>query len=221
MPENRNDTEALQSRRTVLKMLAASPLLVTFGMVASPLMRYLKPTMAPFDFFQPADLPKATLPPQFERSDFPDIWTCMQFMFPMKCLVFNPEQYEVRNIPAYIIRVEENKIVAFSRMCPLQGTALGGAGSCTQRDTLEHYLSYVRPKDHGSCGCCDGGCSGDCIGRSATPVLVCPRDGSVFDICNNGSVLIGPARSPARQFVVEQEGDVLSVSRFEDARIVV
>ncbi|MBX9694286.1 MAG: hypothetical protein K2Z81_18015 [Cyanobacteria bacterium] len=216
-----SDIEALQSRRAVLKMLAASPLLAAFGMASSPLMRFLKPTMNPFGFFQPADFPAADLPPEFELSDFPDVWTCFMFMLPLKWLVFNPEQYEIRKIPGFIIRVEENRFVAFSRICPLHGlTIRKSSDSCTHHDSFEHYLSYVRPADNGSCGCCDRNCKGDCIGRSKTPVLICPRDGSVFDV-RDGSVLLGPSRSPARQFVVEQEGDILSITRFVDARIVV
>src|SRR5271156_4473419 len=97
--ERCDNTEALRSRRAILKMIAAAPLVVTFGLLASPLMRFLKPTMKPLNFFQAADLPGADPPPQFHRSDFPDVWTCIPFMFPMKYLVFNPEQYEIRKIP--------------------------------------------------------------------------------------------------------------------------
>jgi hypothetical protein len=219
--EYSNDNEVRQSRRAVLKMLAGAPLLLTFGMVSSPLMHYLKPTMSPLDFFQPADFPAAARAILFNRNEFPEIWSCVPFMFSMKYPIFNPEQYEIRKIPGFAIRVGDKQIVAFSRTCPLHGVTFRTSESCTQHDAPNHYLNYIRPKAHGSCGCGDRNCGGDCIGRSKTPVLVCPRDGSVFDVCNNGIVLRGPAWGKPRQFVVEHDGDTLRIARFEDARIVV
>jgi hypothetical protein len=74
--EHLNDPEGLRSRRTVLRMMAAAPLMVTYGMLASPLMRFLKPTMQPGNFFQTADLPTGEQLPVFIESDLPEIgWT--------------------------------------------------------------------------------------------------------------------------------------------------
>jgi hypothetical protein len=73
--EHLHDPEALPSRRQILKMMAGAPLVVTFGLAASPLMRFLKPTMKPGNFFQAADLPGAARPVQFKWRDFPDVWT--------------------------------------------------------------------------------------------------------------------------------------------------
>lgn len=67
---------ALLTRRTILKLIAGAPLVATFGFVASPLLRYLKPTMKPGNFFQSADLPKADQSVRFHRLDFPQSWTC-------------------------------------------------------------------------------------------------------------------------------------------------
>jgi len=206
--EHGNDTEALLSRRAVLKVIAGAPLIVTFGLATSPLMRFLKPTMKPGNFIQAADLPAADQPVQFHRGDFPDTWTCLPFMFPMKVLVFNPEQCEIRKIPGFVIRVENNQIIAFSRKCPKQG---------------DHVLNYVSdPVNH----CC-GGCPGKTVHcqcaaalsmaslRIKTPVLVCPCDGSIFDLSNNGRVLAGPACRPPRQFTVNVDDDLISINRLE------
>jgi len=198
--EHCQNTEALRSRRAVLKMIAGAPLVVTFGLAASPLMRYLKPTMEPLNFSQAADLAAADPPVLFSWLDFPDIGTCIPFILPMKYLVFNPEQYEIRKIPGFAIRIDNNELVAFSRLCP------------KQRD---HILNYVRPTAAGSCGCADNSCKGDCIGHAKTPILICPCDHSTFDVSNNGRVLCGPAPYPPRQFTVNRNGDLISISRPE------
>jgi nitrite reductase/ring-hydroxylating ferredoxin subunit len=212
MAENMNDmeechnAEALWSRRAVLKIIAGAPLVITFALVASPLMRFLKPTMKPGNFFQAADLPEASQPPLFHISDFPETWTCLPFMFPMKYLIFNPEQSEIRQIPGFVIRVGINQIVAYSRICPKQH---------------DHILKFasVHPRVDGSCGCRDTTCKGACIGYAKTPVLICPCDHSVFDVSNNGTVLRGPAFYPARQFTVDRDGDWISINRLEQVGI--
>jgi hypothetical protein len=198
--EPSQNTELLLSRRAVLKVLAGSPLVITFSLLASPLMRFLKPTMQPGNFFQAADLPTVDQPPRFNQSDFPKIWTCLPFMSPMKYLVFNPEQYEVREIPGFIIRVGENQFVAYSRICP------------KQRD---HILNFVCPAADGSCGCADKTCKGACIAYAKTPALICPRDHSVFEISNDGSAVCGTTSYPARKFTLDRDGDWISVSRLE------
>lgn len=197
--ESDKNGEALRSRRAVLKMIAGAPLLFSFGLATSPLMRYLKPTMKPLDYFQAADLPAADPPALFNWRDFPEIWTCLPFMLPMKYLVFNPEQYEIRKIPGFAIRIDNNELVAFSRICPVN---------------RNHVLNYedVRPTANGSCGCADNTCKGDCIGHAKNSFLICPCDRSIFDVGNNGRVLRGPAPYPARQFTVSRNGDLISIS---------
>lgn len=204
--EHCNNTEALWSRRAVLKMIAGAPLVVTFGLVASPLMRFLKPTMKPGNFFQAADFPAAVQPVLLNERHLPDIWSCLPFMLPMKYPVFNAEQYEIREIPGFAIRTGKNQIVAFSRMCPKQS------------DHVLNYV-YVSPTANGSCGCTMEHCKGDCIRHAKTPILVCPCDGSTFDVSNNGRVLCGPARYRLRQFIVNRNGDWISISRFEEVGI--
>jgi hypothetical protein len=133
-----SDPEALWSRRAILKTIAEAPLVVTFGLAASPLMRFPKPTMKPGDFFQPPYFPTADRVEKFQRDDFSEIWTCLPFILHLKYTVFNPEQYEIRKIPGFVIRIDEDKIIAFSRICP--------RGS-------DHILSYVLNTADHCCGC--------------------------------------------------------------------
>jgi nitrite reductase/ring-hydroxylating ferredoxin subunit len=125
-------------------------------------------------------------------------------MLPMKYLVFNPEQYEVRKIPSFVIRTGKNEIIAFSRICP--------------RDH-DHILNFVLPRADGSCGCLDQSCKGYCIGYAKTPSLVCPCDKSVFDVANNGRAICGSAYY-ARQLSVSRNGKWISIERLENFGIV-
>jgi len=196
-------SEALWSRRAVLKMIAGGPLVLSFGMVASPLMRFAKPTMKPLDYFQGADMATPHKPVQFSWSDLPESWTCLPFQVQMRYLVFNAEQYEIRTIPGFIIRLPNDQIVAFSRICPR---------GC-------HFLNYVIPTASGSCGCADLTCAGYCISYARNPSLICPQDRSAFDLTKDGCVTYGPARRPPRQFTLKFNGDVISITGFEPGTI--
>ncbi len=206
MDEDSN-SKALWTRRAVLKCMAGAPLAITFGMLASPLMRFLKPTMKPGNFFQTADLPTTEQAPLFNVSDFPDNWPWLPFSFPMKSVVFNPTQYEIKAIPGVVIRLKTSEVVAFSRVCTKQSS---------------HILNYlnVRPSVDPCCGCANKNCAGVCIGYSKNPVLICPHGCGVFDVTQNGRMIIGSAPHPARQFTVDRNGDWISISGLKNVSIV-
>ncbi|MBS1953828.1 MAG: hypothetical protein JST89_06580 [Cyanobacteria bacterium SZAS-4] len=203
--EQKDNSAPLRSRRTVLKILAGAPLFITFGLVASPLMRFLKPTMKPENFFQEPDLPTADRPPLFNISEFPDAFFWLPFSFPMKYLVFNPEQHEIRQIPGLLVKLQTNEVVAYSRICPKQRS---------------HILSYldVRPMLPG-CGCADKSCLGACIGYAKGPVLLCPHGCGIFDVSDNGRVLKGSTRPP-RQFAVDRSVDWITITGLKEPVIV-
>jgi Rieske Fe-S protein len=164
--EPSTEAEALLTRRTILKFIAGAPLVATFGFVASPLFRYLKPTMRPGNFFQAADLPKAQQSVRFSRRDFPEPWTCLPFMLPMSFKIFSPERHQIRQEPGFIVCTAKNEIVAFSRICT----------HCRHRQPINFMpntlgISYLP--------------------QSKTPVLVCPCDCclSTFDLSDGGSLL--------------------------------
>lgn len=61
---------------------------------------------------------------EFSLYDFSTDWTYIAFDFQMKTVVFGPEQEQIRTIPGIAIRIAENEIAAFSRICPREGCVL-------------------------------------------------------------------------------------------------
>jgi Rieske Fe-S protein len=187
-----------QSRRQILKFLAAAPLTLTFGFAGESLMRFAKPSMKPFGLFDPADMPSGTGREVFSLREFPAPWTCIPFIFRMKITEFNPEGTVFRDIPAYAIRLHDNKIVAYSRICPLRG----------------HILNYRQ--DPHNCGChpARARCC-ECAFEAPNPVLQCPYDLSVYDLAQDGRVISGPAPRPPRKFQLDRQGDRIAVVNIE------
>jgi len=196
--EHGTGVEASLHRRTVLKFIAAAPLVATFGFLASPLMRYMKPTMKAGNFFQTPDHPKVASLVSFEWNDFPDAWTCIPFMLPMSYVVFGPEGHEIRETPGYILRTASNEIVAFSSLCP------------SPRHGHPQLLNFLM-----------NSAVLDCIAQSKTPVLYCPCacDLSTFDLADNGRVLGGPSTKPLRRMDVVFDGHYYSVVGMAEADI--
>ncbi|MDZ4834622.1 MAG: Rieske 2Fe-2S domain-containing protein [Candidatus Melainabacteria bacterium] len=189
--EHCTDAKAVLTRRTILKLIAGAPLVATFGLLASPFLRFLRPTLKPLDIVGQSDQPLAEPPiPTFIDKDFPAPWTCLPFTFYQKYLEYNPELAEVRTTPGFIMRTAKNEIVAFSRICT----------QCRHqqpvnflRDTHEH----------------------NCITQSKTPVLCCPCDCSTFDPNDNGRVLGGPASRPLRRMTVAFDGEYYTITGLE------
>ncbi len=194
-----------QSRRQFLKIIAAAPLILPLGLTASPLMRYLKPTMSPLGFCDPADQPDCADLLAFTMSDFPQPWTCLPFMFPTKITEFNPEQQEIREIPAFIIRTQGNEIVAYSRICP----------------KMHGYKCVLNwePNPSRNCGCAptDDRCC--CFVKVNNPVLMCSCTHTAFDLANDGRVIHGSAPRPPRRFELEKKQNMIFVVRPEAGAI--
>lgn len=188
-----------QTRRQFLKILASAPLILPFGLTASPIMRYLKPTMKPGGFFDLADMPGSEEEIAFSRSDFPVPWTCIPFMYHMKITEFNPEKQEIREIPAFMIRLADEEIVAYSRICP--------RGSC--------ILNWVPNPGEFNCGCATTADKCCCHYKLNTPALVCPCDLSTFDLSRAGKVVFGPASRPPRKFDLTVREDMIIVGALE------
>jgi Rieske Fe-S protein len=187
-----------QTRRQILKFIAAAPLTLTFGFAGEGLMRFAKPSMKPFGFFDPADMPTGTGKEVFSVKDFPAPWTCIPFMYRMKITELNQERHVFRDIPAFAIRLTGPEIVAYSRICPRDGGIL-------------YYRANPR-----NCGChkeltrCCG-----CAIEADSPVLVCSNDLSVFDLAHGGRVIQGPAPRPPRKFQLDRDGDRIAVVSLE------
>ena len=185
------------TRRTLLKTAAAIPLAATFGLLVSPLLRFLRPTLKPLDVIGPSDQPVAEQPvPTFTDADFPDEWTCLPFMFKQSYLEYNPEGKETRQIPGFIVKIPGGDIVAYSRICPHLGCIFNFV-----KDPAECAKGYnFDPR------------SLDPKGR---PVFACPCHLSVYDIANGGKVVSGPAPRPPRKFEVKKVGTAITVTSLE------
>jgi Rieske Fe-S protein len=160
-----------QSRRNILKFVAAAPLALTFGFAGEALMRFAKPSMKPLGLFDSSDQPGCAIQPVFVQRDFPEPWTCIPFLFPLKITEFNPEQQEICKIPGFIIRLPCGEFVAYSRICPARGCVINYV-----REHLNecrcHPCSGIEQK------CC-------CITGLTNPALICPCDGSTFDLARD------------------------------------
>lgn len=182
------------SRRLLLKTVAAIPLAATFGLLASPFLRFLRPTLKPLDVVGNSDQPLAEPPvPEFPESMFPDDWTCLPFMFKQAYVEYNPEAKEVRQIPGYIVKLPKEyggDVVAYSRICPHLGCIFNFV-----KDPAECAKGYNF--------------------KPAGPVFACPCHLSVYDIAHDGKVVSGPAPRPPRKFDVKKIGDTYHILSLE------
>lgn len=178
------------SRRTLLKTIAAIPLAFTFGLLASPMARFLRPTIKPLDLLGPSDQPTPLKEVSYTTSDFPSAWTCLPFTFEQTYKEYNPEAMEVRRIPGFAVKLPTGEIVAYSRICPHLGCIFNFV-----KDPAECQKGYnFLPQG---------------------PVFACPCHLSVYDIADGGKVVSGPAPRPPRKFDVKIEGDKISIVSLE------
>lgn len=182
-------------RRTMLKTVAAIPLALTFGLLLSPFLRFLRPTLGPLDILGKSDQPLAEEPiPEFTDDMFPEAWTALPFMFNQKYIEYNPELKEVRTIPGYIVKLPNGEIVAYSRICPHLGCIFNFV-----KDPEECAKGYNYKPDG--------------------PVFACPCHLSVYDIAQAGKVVSGPAPRPPRKFELERVGNKITVKSLEAGSI--
>lgn len=178
------------SRRVLLKTLAAVPLAFTFGLVASPMVRFLLPTRKPLDLLGPSDQPSAMKDVSFKNSDFTEPWTCLSFTFEQRYEEYNPEAFEVRKVPGFAVKLPSGEVVAYSRICPHLGC----------------IFNFVKDPEE---------CAKGYNFKPNGPVFACPCHLSVYDIAQAGKVVSGPAPRPPRQFMTKSEGDKISIVSLE------
>ncbi len=156
-----------QSRRQILKFIAAAPLTLTFGFASEALLRFAKPSMKPFGLFDPADQPNCIDQAVFEQRDFPAPWTCIPFFIRMKITEFNPEQQEIHKMQGFIIRLQGHEIVAYSRRCPTgRGCMLSymaNPHNCGCHPKLERCCPCDRSGNAGQSSCADMSPRRQCI----------------------------------------------------------
>ena len=117
-------------------------------------------------------------------------------MLQMRYAVFNPEGSEIREIPAFILRDAQNRVVAYSRICP----------HCAHSQPI----NFVKDTSQLPWGA-----------KSKFPVLACPCpcDFSLFDLNDDGRVLSGPSLRPAQKLVVAFEDGCYRVQGYEQNKI--
>lgn len=192
------------SRRKFLKVMAAAPAVLIAGMSVSPILRFLKPTMGPMGFFEPADIPRAESTLTFPTNYFPEPWVWFPFMFPLKIAEFNPEQKEVREIPGLAVKLPNNEIVAYSRVCPIHGRA------CVLGLLSEPELC------HAGCFLKLDKCR--CVVKVSNPVLFCPCTGITFDLANGARPVMVRISGPEK-FVLRKQRASIEVVSLEINRI--
>lgn len=178
------------SRRLLLKTVAAIPLAFTFGLLASPMLRFLRPTIKPLDLLGPSDQPAPLKDVSFTEKDFPDTWTCLPFTFSQTYKEYNPEGMEVRKIPGFAVKLPTGEVVAYSRICPHLGC----------------IFNFVKDPEE---------CAKGYNFKPNGPVFACPCHLSVYDIAQGGKVVSGPAPRPPRRFDVKNEGGKISIISLE------
>jgi Rieske Fe-S protein len=118
-------------------------------------------------------------------------------------VVFGPQQEEIRKVPAFAIRLAGGDVVAYSRICPRRGC----------------IINYVAAPASYNCGCVPKAKKCCCAVDYATPLLICPCDGSAFDVADRGRVVNGPAPRPPRRFNVTQTETLITITGLEQGGI--
>ncbi len=190
-----------QSRRKLLKLLAATPIYLTFGFAGVALMRFAKPSMAPLGVFDAADEPEQTENALFTKDLFPEPWICLEFMYNLKIKVFSPQKEEIRSIPGFILRLGDDQIVAYSRECPR------GKGC---------YLNFVK-KSVENCGCATETKECCCSIKVKNPVLVCCCHMDTYDLANDAECIRGPSPARPKRIEVIVHGDQITLGRLESS----
>lgn len=182
------------TRRDLLKFFLALPVLGTLFAALSPLLRFLKPSIKPFNFMQPPDLPKSLEPVVFDLSLFPNDFDFQAFNFTQVNKEFTALGQQIRQIPGFAVKLPNNDFAIYSRICPHLGCV----------------FNFVKNPDDVAKGY---------NFRPNGPVFACPCHLSVFDILQEGKVVSGPAPRPPRKFYFKVENNKLVITDLESGGV--
>ncbi|MBI3309459.1 MAG: ubiquinol-cytochrome c reductase iron-sulfur subunit [Candidatus Melainabacteria bacterium] len=184
----------LITRRNLLKAILSIPILGTLAMAVSPFMRFLKPTIKPFNYMQGPDLPESLEPVMFDLSLFPNAFDFQSFNFIQANKEFTALGRQINKIPGFVVKLPNGDFAVYSRICPHLGCVFNFV-----KDPEEVAKGYnFKP---------DG------------PVFACPCHLSVFDIQHDGKVVSGPAPRPPRKFYYKVENNKLVISDLESGGV--
>lgn len=182
------------TRRNLLKALLGIPILGTLFAALSPFLRYLKPTVKPFNYMQGPDLPRSLEPVELDLSLFPNAFDCQAFRFVQANKEFTALGQQINQVPGFAVKLPSGDFAVYSRICPHLGCVFNYV-----KDPEEVAKGYnFKP---------DG------------PVFACPCHLSVFDIQHEGKVVSGPAPRPPRKFSYKIENNKLIISDLESGGV--
>lgn len=182
------------TRRNFLKAVLGIPILGALGALVSPIMRFLKPTVTPLNYFQDADRPTSLKPVAFDLSLFPNDFDVQAFNFTQSNKEYTALGKQVRDIPGFAVKLPGNKFSVVSRICPHLGCVFNFVPS--PEETAKGY--NYKP---------DG------------PVFACPCHLSVFDVQQDGKVVSGPAPRSPRKFEYKIENNQLVITDLESGGV--
>ncbi|MBI4280477.1 MAG: Rieske 2Fe-2S domain-containing protein [Armatimonadetes bacterium] len=203
------------TRRRLLQVLAAIPALGAIAAFASPLLRFLKPNLQPYERkdFIGGDAPQGEPVIAARLSELEKPWIFKYFVFVQKYPQYTPEGFKAANVPGVIIRLprkvrlpwewagirdKESDLIAFSRICPHLGCIFNFVPDW--KEITAGYGGYMPPdfRKHALMGC--------------------PCHLSIYDPADAavpGRVISGPAPRPPRTFIYEIKGDDIVIARVE------
>ncbi len=198
------------NRRTFLKLLMGVPAFGAIAAALSPLLRYLKPNLPPYQLnpLTVGDKPHGSPVVAATLSELREPWSYKYFTFVQQYPQYTPEGFKNATVPGVVIRLprkvvlpwewagekrKESDIVAFSRICPHLGCIFNYVPEW--KEITSGYGGYVPPPDR----------------RHA--LMGCPCHLSIYDPADPdvpGRVLSGPAPRPPRTFLFAvKEGDIV------------
>jgi Rieske Fe-S protein len=211
-------------RRGFLRAAATLPLVGGLVAFASPLLRFLKPNVEPFDVLQPTrhDPPAGEPVVAATLAELQKPWDFKYFVYTQKYPQYTPEGFLSASVPGVAIRLPtkirmpwdwvratgetpqftESEIIVFSRICPHLGCIYNFVRDW--REITAGYGGYVPPRER------------------QHALMGCPCHLSIYDPADPeqpGRVLSGPAPRPPRTFFYTIEGDRVLVRRVEPGGI--
>jgi Rieske Fe-S protein len=198
-------------KRDLVKVLLSIPIVGAIGTaLASPFIRYLKPSSGPlatFEIFKKPDKPQPVKVIKFAVEDFPTPWSFKYFMFQEANREYTSVSEQIKTIPGAAVRLpttDENglpKFVVFSRVCPHLGCVFNFVPN-----EAEVASGYNYTPDPGQ------------------KVFACPCHLSVYDPMQEdtkgrGKVVSGPAPRSPFKFNFEVKENQLVIASLESGGI--
>ncbi len=183
-----------------LRALGAIPILGTAFAASSPLVRFFRPTVKPYEISPPPDVGEGGELVVAKASELTQAWDYRYFLYTLRLPEYTPRGAQHKQVPGVVVRLPEgagDDFMVISRICPHLGCIFN-----YERDpkgVLEH-----------------------CNYPATGPQFCCPCHFSVYDPLQKdaqgrrGKVISGPAPRAPFQFAWRLEGDDIVVYGMEE-----